>query len=153
VIQVQGVDGQDPSLHSQLIATMHSTALGGHSGVPITYSRLKQTVFWKGMKKDVHQFVQNCQVYIQAKSDRAPYPGKLQPLPIPSEAWETISMDFIEGLPHSSTANCILVIVDKFTKFAHFIPPAHPYMTSSIATAFMNMVYKCHGLPTAIISD
>jgi hypothetical protein len=105
------------------------------------------------MKKDVHQFVQNCQVYIQAKSDRAPYPGKLQPLPIPSEAWETISIDFIEGLPYSSTANCILVIVDKFTKFAHFIPLAHPYTTSSIATAFMNMVYKCHGLPAAIISD
>jgi hypothetical protein len=45
-------------------------------------------------------------------------------------------MDFIEGLPHSSTANCILVIVDMFTNFSHFIPIAHPYTTSSVATTF-----------------
>jgi hypothetical protein len=132
---------------------MHSTALGGHSGVPVTYSRLKQIVFWKGMKKDVHHFIQDCQVCIQAKSDIAPYPGKLQPFSIPFEAWETISMDFIEGLPCSSTTNYILVIVDKFTKFTHFIPLAHPYTASSVTTIFMNMMYKFHGLSAAIISD
>jgi transposase InsO family protein len=105
------------------------------------------------MKKDVHQFVHDCQVCNQAKSDRAPNLGKLQPLPVSSKAWETISMDFIKELPHSSTANCILVIIDKFTKFARFIPIAHPYTTSSVAIAFMNMAYKFHGLPTTIISD
>jgi hypothetical protein len=108
---------------------------------------------WKGMKKDVHQFVHDCQVCIQAKSDKAPYPGKLQPLHVSLEAWDTISMNFIEGLSHSSTTNCILVIVDKFTKFAHFIPIAHSYTTNSVATTFMNMAYKFHGLPAVIISD
>jgi hypothetical protein len=57
------------------------------------------------MKNDVHQFVQHCQVCIQAKPDRSPYPGKLQPLPMPTEACQTITMDFIKGLPHSYNAN------------------------------------------------
>jgi hypothetical protein len=105
------------------------------------------------MKKDVQKFVQDCQVCIQAKVDRVPYPGNLQPIPVPSEAWETTLMDFIEGLPHSSNASCILVIIDKFTKFAHFIPLAHPYTATSVASAFINMVYKFHGLPAAMIFD
>jgi hypothetical protein len=67
------------------------------------------------MKKDVQQFVHTCQTCIQAKADRSSYPSTLQPLPVPSEAWEIVTMDFIEGLPKSATASCILVVVDKFT--------------------------------------
>jgi hypothetical protein len=62
-------------------------------------------------------------------------------------------MDFIDGLPSSGHANCILVVVDKFTKYAQFIPLSHPYTTSSVAQVFMVNVYKLHGLPSAIILD
>jgi hypothetical protein len=58
----------------------------------------------------------------QAKPDRSKSPDMLQPLPIPVGAWYTVSLDFVEGLPQSSSANCILVIVDKFTKYAHLLP-------------------------------
>jgi hypothetical protein len=44
-------------------------------------------------------------------------------------------------------------MVEKFTRYGHFIPLSHPYIVSSIATLFMNSVYKLHGLPTSIISD
>jgi hypothetical protein len=97
--------------------------------------------------------VQTCQVCIQAKADRASYPGKLQPLQVPSEAWHTISMDFIEGLPKLAHYNCVLVIVDKFTRYAHFLPLAHPYTASLVATTFMGSVYKFHGMSTAIVSN
>jgi hypothetical protein len=97
--------------------------------------------------------VAKCQVCLQAKSERSRYPSKLQPLPVPTEAWQTISMDFIEGLPKSANASCILVIIDKFTKFGHFIPLSHPYTTSSVASVFMQVVYKLHGLPASIIFD
>jgi hypothetical protein len=105
------------------------------------------------MRHAVQKFVANCQVCLQVKSERSRYPGKLQPLLVPTEAWQTISMDFIEGLPKSANASCILVIVDKFTKFGHFIPLSHPYTASSVASVFMQIIYKLHGLPASIISD
>jgi len=68
----------------------------------------------------------------QAKSDRAKLPGKLQPLPVPSEAWQIISLDFVEGLPLSGAVNCILMVVDSFTKYAHFVPLKHPFSASGV---------------------
>jgi hypothetical protein len=57
----------------------------------------------------------------------------LQPIPIPESVWRDLSMDFIEGLPKSQGYSVILVVVDKLTKFAHFLPVKHPYTTTSIA--------------------
>jgi hypothetical protein len=62
-------------------------------------------------------------------------------------------VDFIEGLPHSGSPSCILVIVDKFTKSSHFIALAHPYTVGSVTSVFMDVVYKLHGLSAVIISD
>ena len=61
-------------------------------------------------------------------------------------------MDFVEGLPQSASANAILVVVDKFSKFSHFIPLHHPFTAPSIARLFMDNVYHLHGMPSAIIS-
>jgi hypothetical protein len=74
-------------------------------------------------------------------------------LAIPDGAWRTVSLDFVEGLPLSHGKNCVLVVVDKFSKFSHFIPLRHPFTTASVAHVFMQNIYKLHGLPTAIISD
>ncbi|GMI79982.1 hypothetical protein HRI_001667500 [Hibiscus trionum] len=62
-------------------------------------------------------------------------------------------MDFIEGLPSSLRYNCILVVIDKFTKYAHFLPLAHPYTALDIANAYLSQVYKLHGSPKISISD
>jgi transposase InsO family protein len=62
-------------------------------------------------------------------------------------------MDFVEGLPKSKNKDTILVVIDKFTKYAHFLPLSHPYTAMSIAQIFHNEVYKLHGLPSTIISD
>ena len=62
-------------------------------------------------------------------------------------------MDFVEGLPTSGAANVIMVVVDKFSKFAHFIALRHPISAASVARAFLDHIYKLHGLPLAIISD
>jgi len=145
--------GQNPPLQQSIMQAMHSSALGGHSGVPVTYRRLKQLFAWRGMKAAVHQFVQSCLICQQAKPDRARLPGLLQPVQVPPSAWHTISMDFVEGLPKSGHANAILVVVDKFTKYAHFLPIQHPFTAFTVAKLFMQHVYKLHGMPMAIISD
>lgn len=62
-------------------------------------------------------------------------------------------MDFVEGLPKSGSANAILVVVDKYSKFAHFIPLRHPFTAATIAKLFMEFVYRYHGLPISIISN
>jgi hypothetical protein len=87
--------GQDKELQKQIIAALHDSPIGGHLGIPVTYRRVKQMFAWKGLKIDVQQFVKGCQICLQAKRDRVGYPGRLQSLQVPSEAWETISMDFI----------------------------------------------------------
>jgi hypothetical protein len=84
--------------------------------------RMKKLFSWKGMKAVVHGFVQTCLVCPQAKPDRTKLSGLLQPLEVPQHAWQIISMDFVEGLPQSGQANCILVVVDFFTKYRHLLP-------------------------------
>jgi transposase InsO family protein len=71
----------------------------------------------------------------------------------PSSAWQIVSLDFVEGLPMSHGCNCILVVVDLFSKFSHFIAVKHPFIALSIAKLFMTNVYRLHGLPTALVSD
>jgi hypothetical protein len=145
--------GHNLSLQNKLLHECHSSSLGGHSGVPVTYARMKQMFAWRGMKSDVHHFVKACLVCQQAKPDRSKLPGKLQPLPVPSGAWQTISLDFVEGLPTSGYANCILVAVDSFTKYGHFLPLHHPFTALSVAKLFLHNIYKLHGMPLAIVSD
>ena len=79
--------------------------------------------------------------------------GLLQPLPIPEGAWQDLSMDFIEGLPKSEGYTVILVVVDRFTKYAHFIPIKHPYTAHTIAQSVFDNVVKLHGMPNTIVSD
>jgi hypothetical protein len=108
------------------------------------------------MERDESRHTVVCEglsVCLQAKPDKSAYPSKLQPLPIPTEAWEIVLMDFIDGLLRSATANCIMVVVDKFTRFAHLIPISHPYIAVSVASVFMDLVYRLHGLSAVIISD
>lgn len=62
-------------------------------------------------------------------------------------------MDFIDGLPQSGKANCILVVIDKYTKYAHFLALNHPFTAAKVARTYLDNVYKLHGLPSAIISD
>lgn len=62
-------------------------------------------------------------------------------------------MDFIEGHPQSGAANAILVVVDKFSKFSHFLPLKHPFSAKVVAQLFLDTVYRLHSMPKSIISD
>ncbi|KAK8716654.1 hypothetical protein V6N13_043959 [Hibiscus sabdariffa] len=79
--------------------------------------------------------------------------GLLQPLPIPERPWESVSMDFIVGLPLTDGLSSIMVVVDRFSKYATFIPTAKVCPAEEAARLFLKHVVKYWGVPRTIISD
>jgi len=101
----------------------------------------------------VESFIQLCEVCQKAKHVHNLPAGKLQPLPIPAGTWQDLSMDVIEGLPKSEGYSVIMVVVDRLTKYAHFLPLKHPYTAPVVAKLFLDTVVKLHGFPHSIVSD
>ena len=145
--------GGGMQIRQRIICTFHDILMEGHSEFPVTYHRIRRLFAWPKMKTHILQYVRCCQICQQAKPDWAASPGLLQPLRVPSQPWEMISMDFADGLSQSSKFNCLLVIVDKRTKFAYFLPLAHPYTAASVTQLYLHQVYKIHCLPAAIVFD
>jgi hypothetical protein len=145
--------GGDFSLQTRIISAFHDSPLGGHSCFPVTYRRLVCLFSWSGMKTMVREYVRCYHTCQQAKPERLPPAGLLQPLLVPSGPWEVATMDFIDGLPVSGQYNFLLVIVDKFSKYSHFVPLRHPYTASKVVELFVNSIYCLHGMPHALVSD
>lgn len=145
--------GSNSLAQQHILEALHNSGIGGHSGFHATYHRVKSLFAWPKMKDTVKHFVQTCGICQQAKTEHVKTPGLLQPLEIPKQAWSTVSLDFIEGLPKSGSYTVILVVIDKFTKYGHFLPLAHPYSALTIAQLFLDNIYRLHGLPQAIVSD
>jgi transposase InsO family protein len=140
-------------MQQKILEALHAGALGGHSGISVTYIRISRLFAWPNLRKDVQQFVESCSICKQAKSEHTKYPGLLQPLEVPDQAWQVVTLDFVEGLPCSGGYNCILVVVDKMTRYAHFLPLAHPFTSFQVAKVYLDNVFKLHGMPVALVSD
>jgi hypothetical protein len=144
--------GSITPLRKYIIDSLHNSELGGHSGEKATYERIKVLFHWPGLKQQVVDFIKQCPTCQLNKPEHCKYPGLLQPLPVPDFAWTHISMDFVEG-PLSENKDMILVIVDRFTKYAHFISMKHPITVKTVAKAFSEHIFKLHGLPTVMVTD
>jgi hypothetical protein len=118
-----------------------------------TYQRIQKLFYWKGLKTSVESFVRQCTICQQAKHEHCSSPRLLSPLLVPQNSWQDLSINFIEGLPVSNGFSFILVVVDKFTKFAHFYLLKHPFTVVLVASTFLNYVVKLHCLPKTIVSD
>jgi len=77
----------------------------------------------------------------------------LQPLNFPYQIWEEISMNFITGLPKYKRYEAIFVVVDRLSKYSHFIPIKHPYIAKILAEIFVREVVRLHGIPASILCD
>ena len=91
--------GSNKTAQELMLRQMHSSPSGGHSGIHVTYDRLKRLFAWPGMKMAVTNFVSSCEVCKQAKPEHVRTPGLLEPLEVPPHPWHTVTLDFVEGLP------------------------------------------------------
>jgi hypothetical protein len=137
----------------QVLQSRHNFPAAGHFGYNKTLELISRDFWWPQMWKDVKEFVSSCDICSRSKNPRhRPY-GLLQPLPIPHRPWSSVSMDFITDLPPSNSFDSIFVVVDRFTKMAHFIPCKKTSSSKDTARFFLDNVYRYHGLPDDIVSD
>ena len=87
-----------------------------------TLALTEENYYWSRVRDDVEAYVKTCFVCQQDKAEQRVPAGLLEPLPILERPWESISMDFIMGLPKSEGCNIIMVVVDQFSKYGIFIP-------------------------------
>lgn len=141
---------KDSTLAANIIAFVHNSC---HEGYQKTMFRISREFYWQGMRSHIKEFVATCLICQRNKVETLKPAGLLQPLPIPQHVWTDVSMDFIEGLPSSQGKNVILVVVDRFSKYAHFVALSHPYTAPIVAHLFFENIVKLHGLPESIVCD
>ena len=143
------------SLDLRLLVTrvFHDHPLAGHPGVAKTIKQLCRRYWWPQMNDFVKRYVASCSECRRAKSTHHKPYGPLRFLPIPERPWNSISMDFIEGLPDSEGFDCILVVVDRLTKMARFVPTVKTLDTPGLANIFLREIFALHGTPEDIVSD
>uniref|UniRef100_A0A3Q3B2I2 Gypsy retrotransposon integrase-like protein 1 n=1 Tax=Kryptolebias marmoratus TaxID=37003 RepID=A0A3Q3B2I2_KRYMA len=140
-------------LISEVLRFCHTSRLFCHPGMSKTLRVVQSRFWWKGLTKDVKEFVAACRVCSQAKPSHRPPAGLLRPLPIPHRPWSHISMDFITGLPSSEGNTTILTIVDRFSKMTHLVPLPKLPTSKELSQILAEEVFRLHGLPSDIVSD
>jgi hypothetical protein len=118
-------------LKDKILREAHESTYSIHPGGNKMYHDLKATYWWHGMKRDIVEYVALCDTCQQVKAEHQRPTGLLQSLQVTEWKWEDIAMDFIVGLPRTQSGyDSILVIVDRLTKVAHFIPVKMTYSRS-----------------------
>jgi hypothetical protein len=137
-----------------LLDEAHNSAYSIHPGTTKMYLDLKTRYWWKGMKKEIAQYVARCDTCQRTKAEHQKPVGLLQPLPVPKWKWEEIGMDFVIGLPRTQKGNdSISVIIDRLTKVAHFIPVKTTFEGATLARIYLKEIVRLHGIPRKIVSD
>ncbi|GJR01416.1 RNA-directed DNA polymerase [Tanacetum coccineum] len=129
----------------------HEGGLSDHFGRDKTAALLKDHYFWPKMMKDVSKYILRCRTCHLAKST-SHNTGLYTPLPVPISPWEDVSMDFVVRLPQTQRKkDSVMVVVDWFSKRAHFIPCSKTVDATNVADLFLRK--RIHGVPKTITSD
>lgn len=115
---------------------------------------LKKKLFWPGMKKDVAEYLVGCMECQLVKVEHQHPAGLLNPFPVAEWKCDTISIDFITGLPRTKYHHdLVMVVVDTLTKSAHFIPVKSTFGIAQVAEVFLKEIVRLHGVSKMIFSD
>jgi hypothetical protein len=137
-----------------VLESEHDSKIAGHFGQDKTIELIQWNFWWPRMDETIIDYIQSC---VECQKDKAAHYLKyrlLQPLELPYAPWRSIAMDVITNLPESSGCNQLWVVIDRFTKMAHFIPlQKDGKTTEDLARIFAREIWKLHGLPMDIVLD
>jgi hypothetical protein len=133
---------------------MHNVPYAGNPRYQKTMAVIKSHYFWPGMKREIIEYIARCMECYKFKAENMHPAGLLQHLTILEWKWEVVTMDFIRGLPRTGKLHdSIMVVVDKLTKEAHFIPLKIMHKATDVKNIFMREVARFYGIPKTIVSD
>src|SRR5437667_586246 len=148
----------DPAVKQEIMKMNHDDPHAGHFGVAKTMEVIRRKYHWLGIAQEIKDYVVGYDVCQRTKAPRHKPYGEMQPLPILSWPWESISMDMIVELPPSTDAdskayNAILVVVDRFTKMAKYFPVRTTITAADLAKLFHQHIVCSFRTPSSIIMD
>jgi hypothetical protein len=139
---------KNKDLKKKILDEAHLSKFSMHPRSTKMYHGLKPLYWWTRMKREIAQYVSECDTCQRIKASHLKSVGALQPLSIPLWKWDDISMDFIVGLPNTSRHHdSIWVIVDRLTKVTHFLPVHTTDKAQKYAELYIDRIVCLHGLP------
>jgi hypothetical protein len=148
---------KDHAVREEILRINHDDPQGAHFGRERTLDAIRRKYFWHGMAKDIREYVKTCDICQRVATHRHKEYGMLEPLPKPKRPFETITLDFITGLPPSRWRNqvydAILVVVDAYTKYSIYIPCRKDIDASALAELLLERVFGIFGMPKNLVSD
>ena len=121
-------------LRNFVLKEMHNVPYAGHPGYQKTIAAVRSQFFWPRMKKDFVDYIARCMECQRVKNEHRNPTVFLQPLPIPEKKWEVVTIDFITKFPRTTRKHdSIMVVVDKLTKAAHFVPIKMNHTIANVA--------------------
>lgn len=143
------------ALRVRIAQAVHDSPAAGHPGIEKTFERFRRDYYFPQDQAWFRNYVNTYDTCFRNKSRRQKPHGLLQPLPVPTKPWSSIALDFLVKLPTTKeNHDSILVITDRMTKFAHFIPCREEGLTApDFALLFYRHIFPIHGLPNDIVSD
>lgn len=111
--------GTEGNWRFQIIENLNGGVEGGHISITATIKCISNLFWWPQLQQQVSEFVNACKICQRFKGEHVNYPWLLQPIPIPNDRWEDVTVDFIESLTKEDEKDNILIIIDKYTKYIH----------------------------------
>ena len=147
---------REPATIAEILKANHDDPMGSHFGVKCTLEAIQLKYYWDTMQKDIETYIHKCDTCQQNKiHHHKPY-GELEPIPVVSRPFETLTVDFIVKLPPSKwwgkVFDSIMVIVCTLTKFTIYIPCVEKLTAVDFADLLLDQI-KYFGLPKNIILD